>query len=99
VITNAQDWAEQAAWRADYDRRLAARAELQRQLHEADPEHHSLMIPTDDPEFPSEAYTAGWQQEEDDEEFTDWDASEESDAAGWRADLEDEDTNDRMSRK
>ena len=43
---------------------MAALAEQQRLLHEADPEH-PLMIPVDDPEFPDETYTAGWEQEED----------------------------------
>jgi hypothetical protein len=46
-------------------RRFAERVEEQRLLHEADPEHHSLMIPVDDEEFPDESYTAGWTQEED----------------------------------
>jgi hypothetical protein len=43
--------------------RLAARIELQRQLHEAEPRKHSLMIPVDDDEFPCESWTAGWAQE------------------------------------
>jgi hypothetical protein len=64
VITQEEDWEAQRRWREDRDRRFAARVEEQRRLHEADPEHHSLMIPVDDDEFPSEAFMAGWEQEE-----------------------------------
>jgi hypothetical protein len=63
-MTQEEDAERQRAWREDYDRRLAERAELQRRLHEADPERHSLLIPVDDEEFPTEAFTAGWEQEE-----------------------------------
>ncbi len=44
--------------------RLAERAEQQRLAHEADPYNVPLYLPTDDPEFPDETYTAGWEQEE-----------------------------------
>ena len=65
MIPREQDhWAAQAQWHADRDRRMAERAEEQRLLHEADPERHPLAIPVDDPEFPDESFTAGWQQEE-----------------------------------
>lgn len=58
------DWEAQRRWSEDRARRLAARVEEERRLHEADPEHHSLMIPVDDEEFPDESFTAGWAQEE-----------------------------------
>jgi hypothetical protein len=55
---------DQRQWSADRARRLAIRVEQQRLRHEADPLHVPLAIPVDDEEFPSEAFTAGWQQEE-----------------------------------
>jgi hypothetical protein len=72
-------------WRDERDRRFAERAELQRQLHEADPEHNPLLVPVDDPEFGTEAYTPGWGEEQQDEDDTDWDGDSE-DAADSTAD-------------
>jgi hypothetical protein len=63
-VTREEDAARQRAERDDYERRLAERDAEQQRLHAADPEHHSLLIPVDDPDFPSEAYTAGWSPEE-----------------------------------
>lgn len=54
---------EQSQWRQDFDRRMRERDELQQRLHAEDPERHSLLIPVDDEDFPTEAYTAGWSQE------------------------------------
>lgn len=55
---------EEHRWREDRDRRLAERAAEQEQLHEADPFGTPKYLPADDEEFPSEAWTAGWQQED-----------------------------------
>lgn len=48
----------------DRERRLAERMAEQERLHEADPYRVPKYIPVDDPEFPDETYTAGWNQEE-----------------------------------
>lgn len=55
---------EERRWREDRDRRLAERQAEQARLHELDPFGTPLYLPVDDPEFPDETYTAGWQQEE-----------------------------------
>jgi hypothetical protein len=60
-----QDWLWQRRWREDRERRFAARVAEQERLHAMDPERYSLMVPVDDEEFGTEAYTAGWEQEED----------------------------------
>lgn len=39
-------------------------AEEQRKRHEADPEHEPEFLPADAPGFETEAYTAGWQDED-----------------------------------
>jgi hypothetical protein len=65
LLYREADWARQAEWKADYDRRFAARVELQRRLHEMDPERHSLLVPLDDPEFGTEAWTAAGPHETD----------------------------------
>jgi hypothetical protein len=87
VATQQQDWERQRQWRADRDRRMAERAEEQRRLHELDPDNVPLYIPVDDPEFGTEAYTAGWRNEEPQVEpgFVHWDGDEE-DAADSTAD-------------
>jgi hypothetical protein len=64
VITQAEDWEAQRLWSEDRARRFAARVEEQRRLHEAEPDRYDLLVPVDDDEFPSEAHTAGWDQEE-----------------------------------
>jgi hypothetical protein len=48
---------------ADYQRRLAERAREQERLHMADPHRVPMFIPVDDPEFGTEAWTAGWETE------------------------------------
>ena len=63
--TREEDWEAQRQWREERERRFAERIALQERLHAADPEHHSLLVPVDDEELGTEAYTAGWQQEED----------------------------------
>lgn len=53
----------QRQWREDRDRRMAERQAEQERLHAGDPYRVPKYIPVDDDEFPSEAYTAGWQEE------------------------------------
>jgi hypothetical protein len=64
VVTQQEDWEAQRRWREDRDRRFAARVEEQRRLHEADPDRYDLLVPVDDPEWGTEAFMAGWAQEE-----------------------------------
>lgn len=58
------DWERQRLWREDCDRRFAARVEEQRWLHELEPERYSLLVPVDDEEWGTEAFMAGWSDEE-----------------------------------
>jgi hypothetical protein len=60
-----EDWERQRLWREDRDRRFAERVAEQERLHAEDPERYSLLVPVDDEEFGTEAWTAGWEQEED----------------------------------
>ena len=50
------------------DRRFAARVAEQERLHALDPERYSLLVPVDDEEFGTEAYTAGWADDEPDQQ-------------------------------
>jgi hypothetical protein len=59
-----QDWLWQRRWREDRDRRMAERQAEQQRLHAADPSSVPLYIPVDDAEFGTDAYTAGWEQED-----------------------------------
>jgi hypothetical protein len=61
----------------EYQRRLAARQAEQERLHALDPQHVPLYIPVDDPEFGTEALTAGWQDEGDEDEDLDVDGDDE----------------------
>jgi len=92
MITSEQDWAEQAAWKADRDRRFAARVE-QRLLHEADPERYSVLVPVDDPEFGTEAYVSAWRDEdlEPEDGFVIWHGDTEDAADSEANDIDDED--------
>jgi hypothetical protein len=83
VLTQAQDWEAQRLWREDRDRRMAARQAEQARLHALDPANEPLYIPADDPEFGTEAHTAGWTDEEPDVEpgFVHWDGDDSEDAA------------------
>lgn len=58
------DWDAQRRWSAERERRLAERQAEQERLHEADPYNVPKYLAADDEEFPSEAYTAGWETEE-----------------------------------
>ena len=64
MTSQAEDRERQRQWREDRDRRMAARQAEQERLHELDPHNVPKYIPVDDPEFPDESYTAGWEQEE-----------------------------------
>lgn len=64
MTTRAEDWERQRLWREGRDRRMAERAAEQERLHDADPYRVPKYLPVDDPEFPDESFTAGWNQEE-----------------------------------
>jgi hypothetical protein len=48
----------------EYARRFELVAAAQLRRHQADPLHVPMYLPADDPEFPSEAYTAGGPDED-----------------------------------
>jgi len=53
------------AWEQERAQRMEERQAEQERRHAADPHNVPLYIPVDDEEFGTEAYTAGWEQDED----------------------------------
>lgn len=58
MSTSETEWDQ-----AEYKRALEERQALQERLHAADPLNVPLYVPVDGAEFPCEAYTAGWRDE------------------------------------
>jgi hypothetical protein len=48
-------------------RRMAIRDAEQLAAHMADPQNVPMYVPVDDPDWPDETFTAGWQQDEPDD--------------------------------